>query len=128
MVEKPELCNLIIAEFFTKDPAQTLASSDGFQAALRLAHAHLGSVMPLQGRTRRKGGTVTGWVWAGIFIGVAIVILAVGIPYVTTHKGMRAPYDRSEAGDYLRAKRRWRRGQHTRPGRPERAASRRGGP
>jgi hypothetical protein len=66
---------------------------------------------------------VTGWVWAGIFIGLAIVILAVGIPYLLAHKGMHASYDRSEAEDYLRAKRRWRRGPHTRPGRPEQAGS-----
>lgn len=69
---------------------------------------------------------MTGWVWAAIFIGLAIVILAVGIPYLVTHKGMRAPYDRSEAEDYARAKRRWRRGLRTRPGRPEQAGSGRG--
>jgi hypothetical protein len=69
---------------------------------------------------------VTGWVWAGIFIALAIVILAVGIPYLLTHKGMRAPYDRSEAEDYLRARRRWRRRQRTRPGQPEQAGTGRG--
>jgi hypothetical protein len=51
---------------------------------------------------------MTGWVWAGIFIGLAIVILAVGIPYVHTHKVMRSPRDLSDSHDYVRAKRRWR--------------------
>lgn len=68
---------------------------------------------------------MTGWVWAAIFIGLAIVILAVGIPYLLAHKGMHASHDRSDAEDYLRAKRKWR-GQHTRPGRPEHAGSGRG--
>jgi hypothetical protein len=71
---------------------------------------------------------VTGWVWASIFIALAIVILAVGIPYLLTHKSMRSPYDRSDAEDYVQAKRRWRRRQRTGPGRPEQAGSGRGIP
>lgn len=50
---------------------------------------------------------MTGWVWAGIIIGLAIVVLAVGIPYVLTHKTMRDPYDRSEGTTYLRRKWGW---------------------
>jgi hypothetical protein len=30
---------------------------------------------------------MTGWVWAGIFIGLAIVVFAVGIPYLIIQKG-----------------------------------------
>ncbi|MBV9092648.1 MAG: hypothetical protein JO132_02025 [Streptosporangiaceae bacterium] len=52
---------------------------------------------------------MTGWVWAGIIIGVAIVALAVGIPFLHTHKRMSPPLDRSEGAGYVRAKRRWRR-------------------
>jgi hypothetical protein len=52
---------------------------------------------------------MTGWVWAGIIIGLAIVALAVGIPYLHTHKGMRSPRDLSDSHEYVRAKRRWRR-------------------
>jgi hypothetical protein len=52
---------------------------------------------------------VTGWVWASIFIGLAIVILAVGIPYLHTHKAMRSPRDLSDSHEYVRTKRRWRR-------------------
>lgn len=51
---------------------------------------------------------MTGLVWFAILAGLAIVILAVGIPYLRTHKGMHDPYDTSEGRDYLRAKRRWR--------------------
>ena len=50
---------------------------------------------------------MTGWVWAGIIIGLAIVALAVGIPYLLTHRTMRPPYDRSEGRAYLQDKRRW---------------------
>ena len=53
---------------------------------------------------------MTGWVWAGIFIGLAVVAFAVGIPYFLTHKRMRSPYDphvRSEGKAYLQRKRRW---------------------
>ena len=49
---------------------------------------------------------MTGWVWFAIFGGLAIVILAVGIPYLLTHKGMRDPHDTAEGQDYLQAKRR----------------------
>jgi hypothetical protein len=54
---------------------------------------------------------MTGWVWAGIIIGLAIVALAVGIPYLYTHKGMRSPHDLSDSREYVRTKRRWRRQQ-----------------
>lgn len=72
---------------------------------------------------------MTGWVWAGIFIGLAIVIFAVGTPYLITHKGMRSPHDRrnrDEAGAYFRVKRRWQRQKDTAPALPERAASKKG--
>jgi hypothetical protein len=49
---------------------------------------------------------MTGWVWLGIIIGLAIVALAVGIPYVITHKGMRSPRDVSDSRAYIQAKRR----------------------
>jgi hypothetical protein len=52
---------------------------------------------------------MTGWVWAAIVIGLAIVTLAVGIPYFHTHKIMRSPRDLSDSHEYVRAKRRWRR-------------------
>jgi hypothetical protein len=51
---------------------------------------------------------MTGWVWAGIFIGLAIVVFAVGVPYLITHKGMRSPDDpsnRAEADAYFHRKR-----------------------
>ena len=67
---------------------------------------------------------MTGWVWAGIFIGLAIVILAVGIPYLLTHKGMHSADDVTEGQEYLRVKRRWRQRQGPHPGQPGRAASR----
>jgi hypothetical protein len=83
----------------------------------------------VQDKTRHKGGrAVTGWVWAGIFIGLAIVILAVGIPYLLTHKGMHSADAVAEVQEYLRAKRRWRQWQGPRPGQPDRAASRRDTP
>jgi hypothetical protein len=44
---------------------------------------------------------MTGSVWAAIFIGLAIVIAAVGIPYLLTHKRMRSPHDHAESHDYL---------------------------
>lgn len=50
---------------------------------------------------------MTGWVWGGIIIGVAIVALAVGIPYFLTHRGMRSPHDVSDSRAYLRTRRRW---------------------
>lgn len=49
---------------------------------------------------------MTGWVWAGIIIGLVIVALAVGIPYFLTHRTMHPPYDRSEGRAYLEGKRR----------------------
>jgi hypothetical protein len=52
---------------------------------------------------------MTGWVWLGIIIGLAIVALAVGIPYVLTHKAMREPRALSDSQTYIQAKRRWRR-------------------
>jgi hypothetical protein len=51
---------------------------------------------------------MTGWVWAGIFIGLAIAIFAIGTPYLITQKRMRSPYDpanRTEANAYLHRKR-----------------------
>ena len=56
---------------------------------------------------------MTGLVWFAIFCGLALVILAVGIPYLLTHKRMRDPHDTSEGQDYLRAKRRWQRRQRS---------------
>jgi hypothetical protein len=52
---------------------------------------------------------MTGWVWASVIIGLAIVACAVGIPYFLAHKRMRSPYDVSDSRAYIRAKRRWRR-------------------
>jgi hypothetical protein len=49
---------------------------------------------------------MNGWVWLGIIIGLAIVALAVGIPYVITHKGMYSPRDISDSQTYIQAKRR----------------------
>lgn len=50
---------------------------------------------------------MTGWVWAGIIIGLAIVVLAVGTPYILAHKTTRGPYDRSEGRAYAQRKWRW---------------------
>jgi hypothetical protein len=47
---------------------------------------------------------MTALVWFAIFGGLAIVILAVGIPYLLTHKRMHDPHDTSEGQDYLRAR------------------------
>ena len=52
---------------------------------------------------------MTGWVWIGIILGLAIVGLAVGVPYVLTHKSMSSPRDISDTHEYLEEKRRWRR-------------------
>lgn len=68
---------------------------------------------------------MTGWVWAGIIIGLAIVALAVGIPYSLTHKTMRSPHDLSEGRAYLRGKRRWMQQRRAAAGQPEEAARRR---
>ena len=48
-----------------------------------------------------------GWTAGGIIIGVVIVVLAVGIPYLYTHKRMREPYDAADSQAYLRARHRW---------------------
>ncbi len=62
---------------------------------------------------------MTPLVWVAIFGGLAIVILAVGIPYLLTHKFMRDPYDTSEGQHHLRAKRKWyRRRRLPQPGNP----------
>lgn len=67
---------------------------------------------------------MTGWVWAGIIIGLAIGALTVGIPYFLTHRTMRSPYDQSEGRAYLRSKRRWMQ-RHAAADQPEEAARRR---
>lgn len=67
---------------------------------------------------------MTGWVWAGIIMGLAIVALAVGIPYALTHKTMRSPHDQSEGRAYLQRKRRWMQRQAA-TGQPEEAARKR---
>jgi hypothetical protein len=46
------------------------------------------------------------WVWIGLVIGLAIVALAVGIPFFLTHRRMREPSDVSDSRAYLRARRR----------------------
>ena len=48
-----------------------------------------------------------GLAWGGLVIGLAIVILAVGIPYFLTHRRMRDPHDVSDSRAYLRTRRRW---------------------
>jgi hypothetical protein len=58
---------------------------------------------------------MTALVWFAIFGGLAIVILAVGIPYLLTHKGMHDPHDTSEGQEYLRARRRWQRRHRSKP-------------
>ena len=67
---------------------------------------------------------MTGWVWAGIIIGLAIVALAVGIPYLLTHRTMHPPYDRSEGRAYLQGKRTWVR-RRAAAGQPEDASRKR---
>ena len=57
---------------------------------------------------------MTGLVWFAIFCGLVLVVLAVGIPYLLTHKRMRDPHDTSEGRDYLRGKRRWQQQQRRR--------------
>ena len=52
---------------------------------------------------------MTALVWAAIVGGRAIVILAVGIPYLLTHTNMHDPYGTSEGQAYRQAKRRWHR-------------------
>ena len=45
---------------------------------------------------------MTGIVWAAILIGLALVIAAVGIPYLLTHKRMRSSHDHADSHEYLR--------------------------
>jgi hypothetical protein len=45
--------------------------------------------------------------WVALAIGLVIVVLAVGIPYLLTHRHMREPRDVSDSHAYLRARRRW---------------------
>jgi hypothetical protein len=49
----------------------------------------------------------SGLAWGALAIGLAIVVLAVGIPYFLTHRRMREPRDVSDSHDYLRTRRRW---------------------
>jgi hypothetical protein len=49
---------------------------------------------------------MTGLVWFSIIAGLVIVALAVGIPYLLTHKRMRSPHDLAEGQAYIRARRR----------------------
>jgi hypothetical protein len=37
-----------------------------------------------------------GWAWGGFLIGLAIVMLAAGIPFFVTHRRMREPRDVSD--------------------------------
>ena len=71
---------------------------------------------------------MTGWVWAGIFIGLAIVILAVGMPYLLMHKGMHSADDVAEGQEYLPAKRRWGQRQGPHPGQADRGGQQAGHP
>ncbi len=48
-----------------------------------------------------------GWAWGSLVIGLAIVALAVGIPYFLTHRRMREPHDVADSHAYLRARRKW---------------------
>jgi hypothetical protein len=47
------------------------------------------------------------WAWISLAIALAIVALAVGIPFFLTHRRMREPRDVSDSRAYLRARRRW---------------------
>ena len=49
----------------------------------------------------------SGLAWGALAIGLAIVIMAVGIPYFLTHRRMREPRDLSDSHAYLRSRRRW---------------------
>jgi hypothetical protein len=71
---------------------------------------------------------MTGWVWLGIIIGLAIVALAVGIPYVLTHKTMREPRELSDSQAYIQAKRRWRRQKSAPSAQPGQTIGRQGTP
>jgi hypothetical protein len=48
-----------------------------------------------------------GLAWGSLVIGLAIVVLAVGIPYFLTHRRMHHPHDVSDSRAYLRTRRRW---------------------
>jgi hypothetical protein len=50
---------------------------------------------------------MSGLAWGALVIGLAIVVLAVGIPFFLTHKRMREPHDVSDSRAYLRARRTW---------------------
>lgn len=71
---------------------------------------------------------MTGWVWLGIIIGLAIVALAVGIPYVLTHQVMREPRDLSDSQAYIQEKRRWRRRKSAPSAQPGQPTGRQGTP
>ena len=45
------------------------------------------------------------WAILAVIIGVVIVALAVGVPYLLTHRSMHPPHDLSEGRRYLRFKR-----------------------
>jgi hypothetical protein len=69
---------------------------------------------------------MTGWVWLGIIIGLVVVALAVGIPYLLTHQAMRDPHDLSDSHAYIEAKRRWRRQRSASSAQSGQTAGRRG--
>jgi hypothetical protein len=48
-----------------------------------------------------------GLAWGSLAIGLVLVVLAVGIPYFLTHRGLRHPRDVSDSHAYLRTRRRW---------------------
>jgi hypothetical protein len=48
-----------------------------------------------------------GWALGSFVIGLAILVLAVGVPYFLTHRRMRDPHDTSDSRAYLRTRRRW---------------------
>jgi hypothetical protein len=50
---------------------------------------------------------MNGLAWGALVIGLAIVVLAIGIPFFLTHKRMREPHDVADSRAYLRARRRW---------------------
>jgi hypothetical protein len=65
---------------------------------------------------------MTAWFWAGIPLALAIVALAVGVPYWLTHRQLR-PYDHSEGRAYLRARDEAPRGRPPRGARAARGAA-----
>ena len=48
-----------------------------------------------------------GLAWGSLVIGLAIVVLAVGIPYFLTHRRMRHQREVSDSRAYLRNRRKW---------------------